>query len=92
VHSSFPSSTEARRFATVLCVLSTLRVSDADLNPAPMHLKIKGKMTLVGGNNSKAPINWKTGVYLDDAGEQQQRLVSSRRPFLFYCMIPVSYE
>ena len=47
-------------------------VSDADLNPAPMQLKIKGKMTLVGGSNSKAQINWKTGVYLDDAGEQQQ--------------------
>lgn len=47
-------------------------VSDADLNPAPMKLKIKGKITLVGGASNKAQINWKTGVYLDDAGTQQQ--------------------
>ena len=47
-------------------------VSDADINPAPMKLKIKGKTTLVGGPNNKAQINWKTGVYVDDAGEQQQ--------------------
>ena len=47
-------------------------VSDADINPPPMMLKIKGKTTFVGGTNSKAHINWKTGVYLDDEGEQQQ--------------------
>mmetsp|Transcript_27932 Transcript_27932/g.41410 ORF Transcript_27932/g.41410 Transcript_27932/m.41410 type:complete len:311 (-) Transcript_27932:292-1224(-) len=47
-------------------------VSDADINPPPMMLKIKGKTTFVGGTNSKAQINWKTGVYLDDEGEQQQ--------------------
>ena len=47
-------------------------VSDADINPPPMKLNIKGKTTYVGGNNSKAQINWKTGVYLDDKGEQQQ--------------------
>lgn len=47
-------------------------VSDADINPPPMMLKIKGKTTFVGGTNSKAQINWKTGVYLDDEGENQQ--------------------
>lgn len=47
-------------------------VSDADINPAPMKLKIRGKTTLVGGPSNKAQINWKTGVYLDDSGEQQQ--------------------
>lgn len=47
-------------------------VSDADINPPPMKLNIKGKTTYVGGTNSKAQINWKTGVYLDDKGEQQQ--------------------
>ncbi len=47
-------------------------VSDADINPAPMKLKIKGKITLVGGPSNKAQINWKTGVYLDDNGVQQQ--------------------
>lgn len=47
-------------------------VSDADINPAPMKLKIKGKITLVGGPTNKAQINWKTGVYLDDSNTQQQ--------------------
>ena len=47
-------------------------VSDAcDLGPKPMKLKIKGQTTLVGGDG-KAHINWKTGVYLDDSGEQKQ--------------------
>lgn len=47
-------------------------VSDADCNPPPMKLRIKGKVTLIGGSNSKAQINWKTGVYLDENGDQKQ--------------------
>ena len=58
-------------------------VSDADINPPPMKLNIKGKTTYVGGTNSKAQINWKTGVYLDDKGEQQQ-LTSSELEELRY--------
>lgn len=47
-------------------------VSDAcDIGPKPMKLKIKGQDTLVGGDG-KAHINWKTGVYLDENGEQKQ--------------------
>lgn len=47
-------------------------VSDAcDINPKPMKLNIKGQTTLVGGDG-KAHINWKTGVYLDESGEQKQ--------------------
>ncbi len=47
-------------------------VSDADCNPPPMKLRIKGKVTLIGGTSNKAQINWKTGVYLDENGDQKQ--------------------
>jgi hypothetical protein len=47
-------------------------VSDAGDGPAPMKLKIKGQTTLVGGSSGKSHINWKTGVYLDENGEQKQ--------------------
>lgn len=47
-------------------------VSDAGDGPPPMKLKIKGQTTLVGGSGGKSHINWKTGVYLDEKGEQKQ--------------------
>ncbi len=47
-------------------------VSDAGDGPAPMKLKVKGQTTLVGGTGGKSHINWKTGVYLDENGEQKQ--------------------
>jgi hypothetical protein len=47
-------------------------VSDAGDGPPPMKLKIKGQTTLVGGAGGKSHINWKTGVYLDEKGEQKQ--------------------
>eukprot|EP00560_Eucampia_antarctica_P007885 CAMPEP_0197825984 /NCGR_PEP_ID=MMETSP1437-20131217/3005_1 /TAXON_ID=49252 ORGANISM="Eucampia antarctica, Strain CCMP1452" /NCGR_SAMPLE_ID=MMETSP1437 /ASSEMBLY_ACC=CAM_ASM_001096 /LENGTH=314 /DNA_ID=CAMNT_0043426219 /DNA_START=50 /DNA_END=994 /DNA_ORIENTATION=- len=48
-------------------------VSDAsESGPQPMKLVIKGKTTLVGGSGAKAHINWKTGVYVDEAGTQKQ--------------------
>eukprot|EP00584_Thalassiosira_punctigera_P021229 CAMPEP_0172553004 /NCGR_PEP_ID=MMETSP1067-20121228/47784_1 /TAXON_ID=265564 ORGANISM="Thalassiosira punctigera, Strain Tpunct2005C2" /NCGR_SAMPLE_ID=MMETSP1067 /ASSEMBLY_ACC=CAM_ASM_000444 /LENGTH=264 /DNA_ID=CAMNT_0013341095 /DNA_START=230 /DNA_END=1024 /DNA_ORIENTATION=- len=45
-----------------------------DPKPPPMELNIKGQITLVGGpgNEGKAQVNWKTGVYLDDKGMRQQ--------------------
>jgi len=46
-------------------------VSDAGDGPPPMKLKIKGQTTLVGGSG-KSHINWKSGVYLDEEGEQKQ--------------------
>ena len=47
-------------------------VSDAGDGPPPMKLKIKGQTTFVGGAGGKSHINWKTGVYLDENGEQKQ--------------------
>jgi len=38
----------------------------------PLKLKINGKMTVIGGGNGKSHINWKTGAFVDDSGEQQQ--------------------
>lgn len=49
-------------------------ISDADSNPPPMKLMVKGKLTQIGGQNSKAQINWKTGMYVDEEGKQQQLL------------------
>jgi len=40
------------------------------IGPQPMKLVIKGQTTLVG--SGKAHINWKTGVYIDERGYQQQ--------------------
>jgi len=45
---------------------------DGDNGPQPMKLVIKGQTTLVGGCGGKAHINWKSGVYLDENGDQQQ--------------------
>lgn len=42
------------------------------IGPQPMELVIKGQTTLVGGGGGKAHINWKTGVFLDENGHQQQ--------------------
>jgi hypothetical protein len=66
-------------------------VSDADINPAPMKLKIKGKTTLVGGPSNKAQINWKTGVYLDDDGVQQQLTAEELEELRYVnpCVTPV---
>lgn len=64
-------SVEERTFFTVNGKRKRF-VSDADCNPPPMKLKIKGKVTLIGGNNNKAQINWKTGVYVDEDGQQKQ--------------------
>ena len=48
-------------------------VSDAgDLPTRPMKLNIKGTVTVVGGNSSRSQINWKTGVFVDEEGQQQQ--------------------
>jgi hypothetical protein len=47
-------------------------VSDAGDGPPPMKLKIKGQTTFVGGTTGKSHINWKTGVYLDEEGQQKQ--------------------
>jgi len=64
-------SVEERTFFTVNGKRKRF-VSDADCNPPPMKLRIKGKVTLIGGNNNKAQINWKSGVYVDEDGEQKQ--------------------
>jgi len=37
-----------------------------------MKLVIKGRSTVVGGSAGKSHINWKTGIYVDGNGEQQQ--------------------
>jgi hypothetical protein len=48
-------------------------VSDAgDCPTRPMKLNIKGTVTVVGGNSSRSQINWKTGVFIDEEGQQQQ--------------------
>ena len=48
-------------------------VSDAgDLPARPMKLNIKGTVTVVGGNSSRSQINWKTGLFVDEEGRQQQ--------------------
>ena len=51
-----------------------LSLDGADQNPQPMELNIKGQITLVGGpgNEGKTQMNWKTGVYIDEKGKQQQ--------------------
>jgi len=51
-----------------------LSLDGEDPSPPPMELNIKGQITLVGGpgNEGKANINWKTGVYVDDTGKRQQ--------------------
>ena len=71
IESVMASAAQEKTFFTVTGKRKRF-VSDADINPPPMKLKIKGKTTFVGGTNSKAHINWKTGVYLDDEGKQQQ--------------------
>mmetsp|Transcript_25425 Transcript_25425/g.46765 ORF Transcript_25425/g.46765 Transcript_25425/m.46765 type:complete len:277 (-) Transcript_25425:392-1222(-) len=45
-----------------------------DPTPPPMELNIKGQITLVGGpgNEGKAQVNWKTGVYIDEQEKRQQ--------------------
>lgn len=49
-------------------------LSDAsDISPQPMKLRVKGKMTTVGGAGAgKTQINWKTGAYFDEDGIQKQ--------------------
>ena len=48
-------------------------LSDADQNPQPMLLRIKGKLTTVGGGGTgKTQINWKSGIYFDEDGVQNQ--------------------
>lgn len=48
-------------------------VSDAGEFPTrPMKLNIKGTVTVVGGNSSRSQINWKTGVFVDEEGQEQQ--------------------
>jgi hypothetical protein len=71
IESVMASTVQEKTFFTVTGKRKRF-VSDADINPPPMELKIKGKTTFVGGTNSKAQINWKTGVYLDDEGKHQQ--------------------
>ena len=44
-------------------------LSDADQSPQPMELRIRGKLTTVGGAGAgKTQINWKTGVFFDEEG------------------------
>jgi len=38
--------------------------------PQPLKITVDGKTTLIGGG--KSHINWKTGVYVDEDGEQRQ--------------------
>jgi len=45
---------------------------DGDSFTRPMTHNIKGKMTIVGGGDGKAQINWKTGIFIDENGNQQQ--------------------
>jgi hypothetical protein len=71
VESIMSSSAQDKTFFTITGKRKRF-VSDADLILPPMKLKIKGKLTMVGGTNCKAQINWKTGVYLDDDGKKQQ--------------------
>jgi len=48
-------------------------VSDACEFPSrPMKLNIKGIIKVVGGASSRSQINWKTGVFIDEDGQQQQ--------------------
>lgn len=48
-------------------------LSDADQTPQPMELKIRGKLTTVGGAGAgKTQINWKTGVFFDEDGVKKQ--------------------
>jgi hypothetical protein len=48
-------------------------LSDADQSPQPMQLRIRGKLTTVGGaGTGKTQINWKSGVYYDEDGVQNQ--------------------
>ena len=48
-------------------------LSDADQTPQPMELKIRGKLTTVGGAGAgKTQINWKTGVFFDEEGVKKQ--------------------
>lgn len=71
IESIMSSSAQDKTFFTITGKRKRF-VSDADLHLPPMKLKIKGKLTMIGGNNCKAQINWKTGVYLDEDGKQQQ--------------------
>ena len=48
-------------------------LSDADQSPQPMELRIRGKLTTVGGAGAgKTQINWKTGVFFDEEGVKKQ--------------------
>jgi hypothetical protein len=71
IESIMSSSAQDKTFFTITGKRKRF-VSDADLYLPPMKLKIKGKLTMIGGNNCKAQINWKTGVYHDEDGKQQQ--------------------
>jgi hypothetical protein len=65
------NSIEEKKFFTVTGKRKRF-VSDADCDPMPMKLRIKGKDTQIGGSGCKAQINWKTGVYIDEDGVHQQ--------------------
>ena len=65
------SNGEDKKFFTVTGKRKRF-VSDADCDPMPMKLRIKGKDTQIGGSGCKAQINWKTGVYIDEEGVHQQ--------------------
>ena len=73
------STLKAGEKSTHLCLTGKRKrfVSDAsDYGPQPMELIIRGKATIIGGTDSKAHINWKTGVFVDEDGSQEQ--LSSR--------------
>jgi hypothetical protein len=65
------SNIEEKKFITVTGKRKRF-VSDADCDPVPMKLRIKGKDTQIGGSGCKAQINWKTGLYIDENGIHQQ--------------------
>jgi len=47
-------------------------LDSSDRSPRPMKLRINGKLTEIGGDNGKAHINWKTGVFCDEDGKEMQ--------------------
>lgn len=72
INSCLTRTNKDRKFFTMNGKRKRFVSDEGDIGPQPMKLVIKGQTTLVGGGGGKAHINWKTGVYLDEHGDQQQ--------------------
>jgi len=72
INSCLTRTSKDRKFFTMNGKRKRFLSDEGDIGPQPMKLVIKGQTTLVGGGGGKAHINWKTGVYLDEHGDQQQ--------------------